>query len=53
MTSTRKTKIIGGSKLKILTHTKEALRAIPGVVTAIFILSVVSMNLLANGGANQ
>lgn len=33
---------------KLLTQTKEALRAIPGIVTAIFILSVVSMNLLAN-----
>lgn len=32
----------------LLTQTKEALRAIPGVVTALFILSVVSMNLLAN-----
>lgn len=33
---------------QLLTQTKEALRAIPGIVTAIFILSVVSMNLLAN-----
>jgi len=33
---------------KLVTETKEALRAIPGIVTAIFILSVVSMNLLAN-----
>ena len=33
---------------KILTQTKDALRAIPGMVTAIFILSVVVMNLLAN-----
>lgn len=33
---------------KLLTETKDALRAIPGIVTAIFILSVVSMNLLAN-----
>lgn len=33
---------------KILTQTKDALRAIPGTVTAIFILSVVMMNLLAN-----
>ena len=32
----------------LLTQTKEALRAIPGIVTAIFVLSVVSMNLLAN-----
>lgn len=32
----------------ILTQTKDAMRAIPGVVTAIFILSVVMMNLLAN-----
>jgi len=33
---------------KLLTQVKDALRAIPGMVTAIFILSVVSMNLLAN-----
>lgn len=33
---------------KLLTQTKDALRSIPGLVTAIFILSVVSMNLLAN-----
>ena len=33
---------------KILTQTKDALRAIPGLVTALFILAVVSMNLLAN-----
>lgn len=32
----------------ILTQTKDAMRAIPGTVTAIFILSVVMMNLLAN-----
>lgn len=32
----------------LLVQTKEALRAIPGIVTAVFILSVVSMNLLAN-----
>lgn len=31
-----------------LTQAKDALRAIPGVVTAVFVLSVVSMNLLAN-----
>ena len=34
-------------KSNILTQTKDALRAIPGVVLALFILSVVSMNLLA------
>lgn len=33
---------------KLFCQTKEALRAIPGLVTAVFILSVVSMNLLAN-----
>ena len=33
---------------KIITQTKDALRAIPGIVTTIFVLSVVSMNLLAN-----
>ena len=33
---------------KVLNQTKDALRAIPGTVTAIFILSVVMMNLLAN-----
>lgn len=33
---------------KILTHSKDVLRAIPGPVTAIFVLSVISMNLLAN-----
>lgn len=33
---------------KVITEMKDALRAIPGVVTAIFVLSVVSMNLLAN-----
>ncbi len=32
----------------LITQTKDALRAIPGIVTAIFVLSVVSMNLLAN-----
>jgi len=32
----------------ILTQTKDAMRAIPGMVTAIFMLSVVMMNLLAN-----
>lgn len=34
--------------MKLLTQTKDAMRAIPGVVTTIFILSVISMNLLAN-----
>ena len=33
---------------KLFTEVKDALRAIPGPVTAIFLLSVVSMNLLAN-----
>lgn len=33
---------------KLLEQTKDALRAIPGLVTAIFILSIVMMNLLAN-----
>lgn len=33
---------------KLLTQAKDAMRAIPGMVTAILILSVVSMNLLAN-----
>ena len=33
---------------KILEQSKDALRAIPGPVTAIFIVSVVAMNLLAN-----
>ena len=33
---------------KLLEQTKDAMRAIPGTVTAIFILSVVMMNLLAN-----
>jgi len=33
---------------KLIEQTKDALRAIPGIVTALFILSVVSMNLLAN-----
>lgn len=33
---------------KIIEQTKDALRAIPGIVTALFVLSVVSMNLLAN-----
>ncbi len=32
----------------VLTQTKDALRAIPGIVTTVFVLSVVSMNLLAN-----
>ena len=32
----------------ILNQTKDALRAIPGIVTAVFILSVVMMKLLAN-----
>lgn len=32
----------------LITQTKDALRAIPGMVTALFILSVVMMNLLAN-----
>lgn len=32
----------------LINQAKDALRAIPGVVTAIFVLSVVSMNLLAN-----
>lgn len=35
-------------KSNILTQTKDALRSIPGIVTAVFVLSVVSMNLLAN-----
>lgn len=33
---------------KLFSEVKDAMRAIPGMVTAIFILSVVSMNLLAN-----
>lgn len=33
---------------KLFNQTRDALRAIPGIVTAIFVLSVVSMNLLAN-----
>lgn len=33
---------------KLLEQTKDALRAIPGTVTAVFILSVVMMNILAN-----
>lgn len=33
---------------EILEQTKDALRAIPGLVTAIFIASVIAMNLLAN-----
>lgn len=33
---------------KLFEQVKDAMRAIPGIVTAIFILSVVSMNLLAN-----
>lgn len=33
---------------KLIEQTKDALRAIPGIVTALFVLSVVSMNLLAN-----
>ena len=33
---------------KLFEQVKDAMRAIPGLVTAIFILSVVSMNLLAN-----
>ena len=33
---------------KLINYTKDTLRSIPGLVTAIFILSVVSMNLLAN-----
>ena len=32
----------------LLTQTKDTLRSVPGLVTAVFILSVVSMNLLAN-----
>ena len=32
----------------LLKQTRDALRAIPGIVTAVFILSVISMNLLAN-----
>ena len=32
----------------LMTEVKDTLRAIPGLVTALFILSVVSMNLLAN-----
>ena len=33
---------------KLLEQTKDALRAIPGMITSLFILSVVIMNLLAN-----
>lgn len=33
---------------KLFVQVKDAMRAIPGIVTAVFILSVVSMNLLAN-----
>jgi len=33
---------------KLLTQVKDTMRAIPGIVTAVFILSVISMNLLAN-----
>lgn len=33
---------------KLFVECRDALRAIPGIVTAIFVLSVVSMNLLAN-----
>ena len=33
---------------KLFEQTKDALRSIPGIVTALFVLSVVSMNLLAN-----
>lgn len=33
---------------KLLTQAKDALRAIPGIVTAVFVLSVISMNMLAN-----
>ena len=33
---------------KVLEQSKDALRAIPGMITAIFILSIVMMNLLAN-----
>ena len=33
---------------KLLNQTKDAMRSIPGIVTAVFVLSVVSMNLLAN-----
>lgn len=32
----------------LINQAKDALRAIPGIVTAVFVLSVVSMNLLAN-----
>lgn len=32
----------------LLTHVKDALRAIPGPVTSIFVISVIAMNLLAN-----
>lgn len=33
---------------KLMTQTKDALRSIPGPVTAVFVVSVISMNLLAN-----
>lgn len=35
-------------KVTVLEQAKDALRAIPGLVTAVFILSIVMMNLLAN-----
>jgi len=35
-------------KIGLLEQTKDALRAVPGLVTSIFILSIVVMNLLAN-----
>lgn len=33
---------------KLMTQTKDTLRSIPGPVTAVFVISVISMNLLAN-----
>lgn len=33
---------------KLFTEVKDTMRAIPGIVTAVFLLSVVAMNLLAN-----
>ena len=36
------------TKYSLVTEVKDTMRAIPGLVTAFFILSVVSMNLLAN-----
>ena len=37
----------------LLIQSKDALRAIPGMVTAIFMLSIVMMNLLANKSVNR